>query len=200
MATLFKEVNYNLSTLIQQIDLGSIGLPDIQRPFVWKDTKVRDLFDSMYRGYPVGYFLFWANGYQENTKTIGNQSKQKVAQLLIVDGQQRLTSLFAVMKSKQVIRENYETENIIVSFKPLEEKFEIPDAATKRSSEYIQNISELWSPDINIFSFTQQFIEKLQQTRELTAEEINHIQESISRLKNLEALSLFSIRAFCLNK
>jgi len=59
MATLFKEVNYNLTTLIQQIDLGIIGLPDIQRPFVWKDTKVRDLFDSMYKGYPVGYFLFW---------------------------------------------------------------------------------------------------------------------------------------------
>ncbi len=76
MSTLFKEVNYNLITLIQQIDLGIIGLPDIQRPFVWKDTKVRDLFDSMYRGYPVGYFLFWANGYQENTKTIGSDSKQ----------------------------------------------------------------------------------------------------------------------------
>lgn len=186
MATLFKEVNYNLTTLIQQIDLGIIGLPDIQRPFVWKDTKVRDLFDSMYRGYPVGYFLFWANGYQENTKTIGDQSKQKAAQLLIVDGQQRLTSLFAVMKSRKVIRENYETENIVVSFKPLEEKFEIPDAATKRSPEYIQSISELWSPDINIFSFTQKFIEKLQQTRDLTADEINKIQESISRLKNLE--------------
>lgn len=186
MATLFKEVNYNLSTLIQQIDLGVIGLPDIQRPFVWKDTKVRDLFDSMYRGYPVGYFLFWANGYQENTKTIGDQHKQKAAQLLIVDGQQRLTSLFAVMKSKQVIRENYETENIAISFKPLEEKFEIPDAATKRSPEYIQNISEIWSPNINIFSFTQEFIEKLQQTRTLSADEINHIQESISRLRNLE--------------
>lgn len=186
MATLFKEVNYNLSTLIQQIDLGIIGLPDIQRPFVWKDTKVRDLFDSMYRGYPVGYFLFWANGYQENTKTIGDQNKQKAAQLLIVDGQQRLTSLFAVMKSKSIIRENYETENIVISFKPLEERFEIPDAATKRSPEYIQNISELWSPDINIFSFTQNFIEKLQQTRELSGQEINQIQESISRLKNLE--------------
>jgi uncharacterized protein with ParB-like and HNH nuclease domain len=54
MATLFKEVNYNLAGLIQQIDLGLIGLPDIQRPFVWKDTKVRDLVDSIYMGYRVG--------------------------------------------------------------------------------------------------------------------------------------------------
>lgn len=56
--TLFKEVNYTTSSLIQFIDLCQIGLPDIQRPLVWKNRKVRDLFDSMYRGYPVGYLLF----------------------------------------------------------------------------------------------------------------------------------------------
>ncbi|WP_222617028.1 DUF262 domain-containing protein [Mitsuaria sp. TWR114] len=57
--TLFKEVHYSLGGLIGDIGLGRIGLPDIQRPFVWANAKVRDLFDSMYRGYPVGYFLFW---------------------------------------------------------------------------------------------------------------------------------------------
>lgn len=113
MATLFKEVNYNLASLIQQIDLGLIGLPDIQRPFVWKDTKVRDLFDSMYKGYPVGYFLFWANANIEGTKGIGTVAKQKHPSLLIVDGQQRLTSLYAVIKGQEVIRENYEKANII---------------------------------------------------------------------------------------
>jgi uncharacterized protein with ParB-like and HNH nuclease domain len=61
-ATLFKEVNYSLVTLINEIDMGIIGLPDIQRPFVWTPAKVRDLFDSMYKGFPVGYLLFWANG------------------------------------------------------------------------------------------------------------------------------------------
>jgi uncharacterized protein with ParB-like and HNH nuclease domain len=58
MATLFKEVNYNLATLIQQIDLGVIGLQDIQRPFIWPDTKIRDLFGSMYKSYPVGFSFF----------------------------------------------------------------------------------------------------------------------------------------------
>lgn len=53
--TLFKEVHYSLGGLINDIGLGRIGLPDIQRPFVWANAKVRDLFDSMYRGYPVGY-------------------------------------------------------------------------------------------------------------------------------------------------
>ncbi len=59
---LFKQVSYNVNYLSEQIRLGVLGLPDIQRPFVWPATKVRDLFDSMYRGFPVGYLLFWENG------------------------------------------------------------------------------------------------------------------------------------------
>jgi uncharacterized protein with ParB-like and HNH nuclease domain len=70
MATLFKEVSYNLAALIQQIELGIIGLPDIQRPFVWPDTKVRDLFDSMYKGYPVVRSPeFKPTGFRENSLT-----------------------------------------------------------------------------------------------------------------------------------
>ena len=59
--TLFKEVRYDLNALIKFIELGEIGLPDIQRPFVWKNTKIRNLFDSMYKGFPIGYLLFWQN-------------------------------------------------------------------------------------------------------------------------------------------
>lgn len=60
-STLFKKVDYSLSRLIHDIDNGEIGLPDIQRPFVWTAAQVRDLFDSMYKGFPVGFFLFWSN-------------------------------------------------------------------------------------------------------------------------------------------
>ena len=87
--TLFKEVHYTLGGLIHDIGLGRIGLPDIQRPFVWPNAKVRDLFDSMYKGYPVGYLLFWANGFDDTARTIGTGDKQKHPSLLIVDGQQR---------------------------------------------------------------------------------------------------------------
>lgn len=103
-ATLFNQVNYPLSLLIENIDIGVIGLPEIQRPFVWGNAKVRDLFDSMLKGFPVGYFLFWQNGIGNGHKQIGPNAKQKVPSLLIVDGQQRLTSLYAVMKGKPVIR------------------------------------------------------------------------------------------------
>jgi hypothetical protein len=187
MATLFKEVNYNLITLIQQIDLGIIGLPDIQRPFVWPDTKVRDLFDSMYKGYPVGYFLFWANANIDNIKGIGTSSKQKHPNLLIVDGQQRLTSLYAVIKGQEIIRENYTNATIVIAFNPLEEKFEIPDASIRKNPRYFQNVSVLWQPNINIFKVINEFLTHLRKSVEINEEEEQRIQNAFMQLKNLES-------------
>lgn len=69
--TCFKRVDYDLAGLLHYLDIGDIGLPDIQRPFVWANSKVRDLFDSMYRGFPVGYLLFWENAQPGGTKHIG---------------------------------------------------------------------------------------------------------------------------------
>ena len=75
LKTCFKRVDYDLSGLLHYIEIGDIGLPDIQRPFVWSNAKVRDLFDSMYRGFPVGYLLFWENGEGNGTKRIGKPEK-----------------------------------------------------------------------------------------------------------------------------
>jgi uncharacterized protein with ParB-like and HNH nuclease domain len=50
--TVFKPVPYDASQLLGEIALGKLALPELQRPFVWPKTKVRDLFDSMYRGFP----------------------------------------------------------------------------------------------------------------------------------------------------
>lgn len=186
MATLFKDVKYNLNSLIQNIDLGTIGLPDIQRPFVWKDTKVRDLFDSLYKGYPVGYFLFWENANIDGVKSIGTETKQKFANLLIVDGQQRLTSLYAVLKGQEVIRENYEKTKIVIAFNPLDNKFEVPDAAIRKNPRYYQNISDLWKPNINIFKVILDFVSNLRKHIEVTDELEVKIQEAFMRLKNLE--------------
>lgn len=187
MATLFKEVNYNLATLIQQIDMGIIGLPDIQRPFVWADTKVRDLFDSMYKGYPVGYFLFWANANVENTKSIGTSIKQKHPNLLIVDGQQRLTSLYAVIKAQEIIRENYTKATIIIAFNPIEEKFVIPDASVRKNPKYFQNISQVWQPNINIIKVINEYLQNLKKTTEITEDQEEQIQNAFMQLKNLES-------------
>ncbi len=187
MATLFKEVSYNLATLIQQIDLGIIGLPDIQRPFVWPDTKVRDLFDSMYKGYPVGYFLFWSNANIENGKGIGTSFKQKNPNLLIVDGQQRLTSLYAVIKAQEIIRENYTKATIVIAFNPMEAKFEIPDASIRRNPRFFQNISQIWQPNINIIKVINEFLQNLKKSVELSESDEENIQNAFMQLKNLES-------------
>ena len=187
MATLFKEVSWNLQGLINNIDIGIIGLPDIQRPFVWKDNKVRDLFSSMYKGYPVGYLLFWANAVDNTARTIGTENKQLHPSLLIVDGQQRLTSLYAVVKGMEVIRENFSKEKIVIAFHPIDERFEVADAAILRSPEYVHNISEIWNPETNIYDFIDKFISKLSSSRELSPEENLKIKRSLGNLSNLDS-------------
>jgi len=186
MTTLFKEVSYSLSKLIEDIDMGEIGLPEIQRPFVWKNTKVRDLFDSMYKGFPVGYLLFWANGIGNGHRQIGTNSKQKVSRLLIVDGQQRLTSLFAVLKGLSVVREDYSQSKIHIAFRPKDRKFEVADAAIRKDPEFIEDISQLWSGELSRNRFVKRFIKQLKESRPVDDDEEDDLTESIDRLYDLQ--------------
>ena len=187
MATiLFNEIRFPLTNLLDLIDMGEIGLPEIQRQFVWKNTKVRDLFDSMYRGFPVGYLLFWANGMAENHKKIGTDQKQRIARLLVVDGQQRLTSLYAVIKGVPVIRENYKKEKIQIAFRPIDERFEVADAAIKKNPDFIPDISRLWSKEINQFDFINEFLDQLKKNGEIPKEEKESLAKAINRLYEIK--------------
>ncbi len=183
---LFRKVDYTVRKLIEDIDIGEIGLPDIQRPFVWKAAKVRDLFDSMYRGYPIGYLLFWENGYPGEHRTIGNNAKQKIPRLLVVDGQQRLTALFAVMKGREITDQRYRHRRLRIGFHPLEERFEVTNSAIRRSPEWIADISELWQPGFSSYTFINGFIEQLRQSQELSAEAKERISEVINHLRQLQ--------------
>jgi len=184
--TLFKEVNYSLSKLIHDIDMGEIGLPEIQRPFVWGNTKVRDLFDSMYKGFPVGYFLFWGNGISNGYKQIGENPKQKVPTLMIVDGQQRLTSLYAVINGVEVLHEDYRKERIYIAFNPITEQFRVTDAASRKNPEYIPDISLIWSPETDIFELADNYLTSLKAYREVSLDEQKNIKKAINNLNNLQ--------------
>jgi hypothetical protein len=183
--TVFTKVDYDLNDLVKFIALGEIGLPDIQRPFVWKNAKVRNLFDSMYKGYPVGYLLFWQNGLADYSRAIGTDRKQKSPKLVIVDGQQRLTSLYAVVKGIPVIRNNYESEHIRIAFNPLDEKFEVADAAIQRDASYISEISVLWNDKTDMFEVVDNYISSLKDSREVLDDEIKKIKKSITKLQSL---------------
>ena len=98
-------------------------------------------------------------------KQIGSHGHQRAPHLLIVDGQQRLTSLFAVMKGIPVIRENYDSEVIEIAFKPLEGKFEVADASIRRNPEWISNISRCFDRDSSQFSIVGDYINKIKSIR-----------------------------------
>jgi len=189
----FTKVDYDVGLLLDKIEHGDIGLPDIQRPFVWKNAKVRDLFDSMYRGYPVGFLLFWQNGFTDQHRVIGTDSKQKAPQLLIVDGQQRLTSLYAVVKNVAVIRDDYASEQIKIAFNPLEEKFEVADAAIQRDKSYLPDISILWKRNAALHRIVGEYLLSLRASRDLSDEETNHVWEACNRLQNLTGYSLIAL-------
>ena len=185
--TVFKQVSYNLSALLHYIDNGDIGLPDIQRPFVWTSAKVRDLFDSMFRGFPVGYLLFWANAEVNGARSIGTGDKvHNISQLLIIDGQQRLTSLYAVCRGRPVINQAYQEMRIEIAFRPRDGKFDVADAAIRRDPEWLPNISELWSSGKGSYHLISAFLRDLGAKREITDEEQEQISDNLTRLINLQ--------------
>lgn len=181
---LFKKVDYTLKKLIEDIHIGEIGLPDLQRPFVWPRTKVRDLFDSMYKGFPIGYLLFWENGYSEQHRTIGLDKKIKYPHLLIVDGQQRLTAVYAVMKGVSVLNENFTSEPIKIAFNPIEEKFEVSNAALEKDFRWIADISVLWK-ETSTYTFITEFINKLKSKNEIDPDKEKKIPVAIEKLVKL---------------
>ena len=92
--------------LVNMIERGELRLPEMQRRYVWPSTRVRDLFDSLYRGYPSGTILLWETDDEVPTQEMALNQKDGSYKLLL-DGQQRLTSLAAVIKGKPVtVRDN----------------------------------------------------------------------------------------------
>jgi hypothetical protein len=186
---IFSPTNPRVDGLLNELDVGDLGLPDLQRPFVWKASKVRDLIDSMFQGYPVGYVLFWRSPQSEKTvRAIGTSTKEHEPTRLIVDGQQRLTSLYAVMRGKPVLDDQFRTISIAIAFRPRDCKFEVASAATSKDPEYVSNISELWKSDA--YSFAESFCNRLGQTRSLEGSDRSAIHANISRLHGLTSYQL----------
>lgn len=194
-----KQLYYNtampIRTLIGQIDSSQIALPDLQRPFVWTDKKVRKLFDSLYRGFPVGTITLWRCASTHKSHFIGlDGHSHAVPNELIIDGQQRLTSLYSVMLGKPVLNSSKKEKRIVISFNPLEEKFEVYYPALKNNPEWIPDISILYTTD-KLLQFNTAYLNKLSeyrasQDKPLTDEEQNEITAHLDALRYLENISL----------
>lgn len=200
MQQIFSNTTLTIDQLVQQVDMGTLGLPELQRPFIWKDSKVRDLFDSLMRGYPIGYLMLWECPYLDKKKTIGiDEHSFNSPKEVIIDGQQRLTSLYAVMKGKKVLNSKFDEKSIIISYNPIQNKFEVGYQATKNDPEWIYNISEIYTT-LNPFNFINSYISRLAGSKEIKGEILSDIDkgiiyENINAIINLKnhSLPVFSI-------
>ena len=198
---LFKNIPSNVGDLVRDVRNGHIGLPDLQRPFVWKDNKVRELFDSMLKGYPIGYIMLWETpkNYEDRTRTIGNSAKiYEEPNELVIDGQQRLTALVASMFGVKVKDKNFVDREIKISYNPLTREFAVWTQAYERDTEWISRISDVFLAKENnsISSLRRQFIREANEGRSkkelppLTDDEEDQIEDNLNALLNLSDYSL----------
>ena len=141
-----------IDTLLTWVKSGEIAIPEIQRPFVWEATRVRNLLDSLYQGYPVGYLIAWRNPtvrLKDGTPAAGKR--------ILIDGQQRVTALMAALLGREVMTKDYETVRIRIAFHPLEEKFEVSNPAIGKDSTWIPDISDVFAPDAKLLQITRAY-------------------------------------------
>lgn len=202
MATeLFKNIPSKVGDLVRDVRIGKIGLPDLQRPFVWKDNKIRELYDSMLKGYPIGYIMLWESpaDYDEKKSGIGINGKiYTEPKELVIDGQQRLTALVASMYGVKVKDKNFVEREIKISFNPLTREFAVWTSAFERTPEWIPKVSDVFLAKENntISAFRRKYIRAVNEARNkrvekaLTDAEEDLIENNINDLLNLSEYSL----------
>ena len=175
----FEVNNVSISTLLGYVDDGTIAIPEIQRPFVWDTTKVRDLIDSLYREYPVGYIITWKSPDVKLKDGSSSEGKQ-----ILIDGQQRITALTAALLGEEVLDKNYKKKRIKIAFNILSEEFQTNNPAIEKQDEWIPDISEFMKDgNVNIFSFVNEYSAKY-------SIDPNIVNKRISKLQAIKNISI----------
>lgn len=168
-------VNQNpIQTLLTWIQTGEIAIPEIQRPFVWDATKVRNLMDSLYRGYPIGYLIIWRNPdvrLKDGSKSIGKR--------ILIDGQQRAMALMTALQGRMIVTKEYQKAHIRIAFHPLERRFEVSNPAIEKDKAWIPDITHVFAPGFK----TRQAVDEYANRNNI--EEKDSIDESIESLKGI---------------
>ena len=169
-----------VGNLLGWIKSGEIAIPEIQRPFVWTASKVRDLIDSLYKGYPVGYIIIWRNPdirLKDGTLSAGKK--------VLIDGQQRITALTAAVVGQQVLNKEYKKERIKIAYNPLakegESFFEVCNSAIERNSIWINDISEILSESASSFKIRKDYLAANPQADE---EQVEKRIDALKAIKN----------------
>ena len=172
--------NYTVETLLSDIKSGNIAIPEMQRPFVWDSSKVRDLVDSLYKGFHVGYIIVWQNPdvkLKDGTKSIGKK--------VLIDGQQRITAMAAAIVGQEVLDDHYKWKRIAIAFNPLEEKFEVSNNAILKSAKWIPDIAPVLEPAFDSFSFVMEYCQKNE-----IEDQMPQVNKIINHLRSIQNNSL----------
>lgn len=152
---LYSVTQHPIETLLAWVKSREIAIPEIQRPFVWEAPKVRNLLDSLYKGYPIGYLIAWRNPtvkLKDGTFSAGKR--------ILIDGQQRVTALMAALLGHEVITKDYETVRIRIAFNPIEQRFEVSNAAIAGDNLWVADVSALFAPDADLLELTEAYAER----------------------------------------
>jgi len=144
-----------IETLLTWVKSGEIAIPEIQRPFVWDTTQVRNLLDSLYQGYPIGYLIAWRNPtvrLKDGTPSAGKR--------ILIDGQQRVTALMASLLGREVLTRDYDTVRIRIAFHPVEERFEVTNPAIRKDVGWLSDVAEVFAPDASLSELTDTYAER----------------------------------------
>jgi hypothetical protein len=181
-APIFEPGQRSITSLMSEIERGVIALPDLQRPFVWEDTAVRQLLDSLFVGFPVGTLVFWHTSEARDARVLATERPGLQATTLVIDGQQRLTALFAVMRGVEVVGKKRETRKITIAFRPRDGRFEVADAPIRNDPEFLPNVTELWDGKRLAVEIKRDLINALREKgRPIDADYENAVDENLGR-------------------
>lgn len=170
-------VNQHLiETIITWVKSGEIAIPEIQRPFVWDSSKVRDLMDSLYQGYPIGYIIAWRNPNVRLKDGTFSEGKR-----VLIDGQQRVTALTAAILGQQVINKDYKRVRIQIAFNPIEEKFEVLNPAIEKDKKWLNDISPIITNEVRLSKVIRDYCEQNPETNEGEIEDVLENLKSITK-------------------
>ena len=159
MAQRYSVTPHPIETLLTWVKSKEIAIPEIQRPFVWEATKVRNLLDSLYQGYPVGYLIAWKN------PTIKlKDGSSSAGKRILIDGQQRITAMMAALLGMEVLTKDYARVRIRIAFNPLakedEQFFEVSNPAIAKNVQWIPDLSRLFQADADLLEEIDSYMER----------------------------------------
>lgn len=182
----FTNTTYTVKAILGLIEAREIAIPEIQRPFVWKGTQVRDLMDSLYKGYPTGYLILYKNP-NVKLKDGTTSSGKKV----VIDGQQRITALMTAIAGQKVMNKNFDETRIKIAFNPFAaisedaeaEIFAVQTPAHLKSKNWIPDIADIFKPEFASYKFIPQYCKD---NPEMDPDKLSNVLERLKSIQNIQ--------------